>query len=49
MLMDDRSPVNEQPTNPKRGTTGIGFVILLGAAGFLLWRLIAGVASGGGC
>ena len=39
--------MQEQPTNPKSGSTGIGFVIMLGAAGFLLWRLIAGVASGG--
>ena len=41
--------MSEKPTNPKSGMTGIGFVIMLGAAGFLLWRVIAAIAGGGPC
>ena len=30
-----------QPTNPKGGAAGIGLIVLLGAAGFIVWRVVA--------
>jgi len=40
--------VQGQPTNPKGGTAGVGLLLLLGAAGFLAWRIVA-AAIGGPC
>ncbi|MDJ0520533.1 MAG: hypothetical protein QNJ90_00510 [Planctomycetota bacterium] len=40
--------MSDKPTNPKSGMTGVGFVILLGAGGFILWRVIAAITGCGG-
>ncbi len=39
------------PQQSKNTMGGFAFVIVLGAAGFMLWKIIAGLmaGSGGGC
>ena len=39
------------PQHTKNSMGGFAFVIVLGAAGFVLWRVVAGLmaGAGGGC